>query len=253
MELGKQRFVERHPFGFASLVWALMILVYLAAGTAASIMHLGNAAIGWIANPTLMLVGLVVVARLGWWRELGVTAPISSRVRLLFWLPALFATRALWGGVGGPVALSSLASFALLALLVGMVEELFFRGIILRAVLPAGRGWAVFMSVALFSVTHLLNVLGGRDPLATLVQIGYAAALGYLYAALWLRARSLWPLMLVHALNDFLVWGVESGVGVRGVSAMQELIVPAILAVAALVYGTMMLHTAPARTVPEPA
>jgi membrane protease YdiL (CAAX protease family) len=253
MELGKQRFVERHPFGFASLIWALVILVYLIAGTAASVMHLANAAIAWIANPTLMLLGLIIVSRLGWWSELGLTARISKRVQLLFWLPALLATSGLWGGLGGPVALGALSSFALLALLVGGVEELFFRGLILRAILPAGRGWAVCLSVALFSVTHLLNVLSGRDPLSTMVQIGYAAALGYLYAAMWLRTRSLWPLMLVHALNDFLVWGVESGVGVRGVSAMQELIVPAILAVAALVYGTMMLRTAPARTVPEPA
>lgn len=242
MQGAKMRFAERRPVGFATLLWVGLVVGYLVAGTVAHMLELGSMALGLIATGMLSVVGLLILTRMGWWREVGFGSTAGGRMLLWFALPALIATRALWSGVKG-VDVGALPIVLLSALLVGFVEELFFRGLILRALLPTGTGRAVFVSVLLFSLTHMLNVLGGRDPLATVVQIGYAAALGFMYAALWVRTRAILPLMLVHAATDLFVWLAEGGVGVEEAVSGRVLVVPAILAVVAVAYGVMVLRS----------
>jgi hypothetical protein len=41
-------------------------------------------------------------------------------------------------------------------------------------------------------------VLTGSNPTYVSLQIGYAFAIGFAFAALVLRTRLIWPLMLVH-------------------------------------------------------
>jgi membrane protease YdiL (CAAX protease family) len=65
-----------------------------------------------------------------------------------------------------------------LACLVGLVEEAFFRGLILQALAPAGLWRAAVLSSAVFGVMHLLNLLYGADLVATLLQTASATALG---------------------------------------------------------------------------
>lgn len=79
-----------------------------------------------------------------------------------------------------------------------LVEELFFRGYVFAGLRPR-YGWpkAAAISSALFALFHL-------QPLAILPIF----LLGYFFAFLYQRSRSLWPSILMHMLMNALALGV---------------------------------------------
>ncbi|MFF2093406.1 CPBP family intramembrane glutamic endopeptidase [Paenibacillus sp. NPDC058174] len=88
--------------------------------------------------------------------------------------------------------------------LVGFVEESLFRGIMLRALLSKGTGFAVLFSSFFFGVTHALQALGGQSAEDTMLQIAYAFLLGLLLALLVVKHRMIWPGIVFHGLHNFL-------------------------------------------------
>ncbi len=63
---------------------------------------------------------------------------------------------------------------------------------------------AVLVSSALFGATHLLNFIQGRKPLLdTATQITFAIFFGVMFSACFLRNRTIWPVILLHAAVDW--------------------------------------------------
>ncbi len=79
------------------------------------------------------------------------------------------------------------------ALLPGVVEELVFRGWILGALRPFGEGRALLLSALIFGLAH-----------GNLTQLPFALLLGLMLGYLFLTTGRLWPVMIVHALNNSL-------------------------------------------------
>lgn len=78
-----------------------------------------------------------------------------------------------------------------------LVEELLFRGVLLSALLRHVRtGWAIALSAALFALIHLPDLSFLWYGLPNLALLGAAVA--------WLRLRagSIWPAVLAHAINN---------------------------------------------------
>jgi membrane protease YdiL (CAAX protease family) len=98
-------------------------------------------------------------------------------------------------------------------LLAGVGEELAFRGVLLRLLLPRGVGPAVLLSSVLFGLMHVANLAVGADWPTTLLQVTFTALAGAGYAAVRLRTGSLWPCIGLHALFDltFRVGNLEAG------------------------------------------
>ena len=100
-----------------------------------------------------------------------------------------------------------IAVFVLAMFLVGLAEELLFRGAIAQTMLEhfgAGRAgiWkACILSGVLFGASHLINLLSSA-PLGVLIQSTVAASMGMLYAAIYFRTGNLWVLIFVHTLQD---------------------------------------------------
>jgi hypothetical protein len=74
----------------------------------------------------------------------------------------------------------------------------------LRAFLPRGAWTAALASTAFFGFSHALNALSGiSSPLYTVVQIAYALAIGFCFAAMALKGGLVWPLAVCHGLGNF--------------------------------------------------
>lgn len=94
----------------------------------------------------------------------------------------------------------------------GLIEEGFFRGLILAVLLSVwginkkGIYRSVIVSSILFGLVHLtnlLNILKGKDVMIeTISQVFYATFLGILFAAIYLRTKNLWIPVIIHALFD---------------------------------------------------
>lgn len=202
--MSTMRFPERRPYLFTIIIEVTVVAVYLAAGTADHFLALSGLAVYALANSALALILAVVVTRLHWWGRIGFRRATPSNLLLV--LPVLLpAVVNFYPGVRFP-GFGAAAGFLLLALAVGFVEETAFRGLMLRALEPLGVWRAVIITTILFSVTHLMNVMAGEAGLQAALQLLYTAAVGFAFAALVLRTGTIWPLIVAHALIDFVAF-----------------------------------------------
>lgn len=236
-----KRFSERYPVLYVLLLWLLSVACYVLGGVVQETAQLGGVSGGLIATGLLALISLAILGRTNGWRQIGLTAPMPAGGWVHYALPAAWMAANLWiNGVEWADLATGLSLLALAALS-GYVEEVYYRGIMLRTLLPKGRGWAIGLTVALFSLTHILHALNGRDPMASLLQVGYAAAIGLLFTAIWLRTRALWPLVLAHGINNLIAFLASSGPSTGGPST-GDLILSAFVVIGSVAYGTYLLR-----------
>ncbi|MDE6400173.1 MAG: CPBP family intramembrane metalloprotease [Muribaculaceae bacterium] len=136
------------------------------------------------------------------------------------WASGIESTLRGWEKAAGDVSSKVLASgsvwemlcgVAVVGVLTGFSEEIFFRGSLQKIFLESGigRGWAIWCAAAIFSAVHF-QFFGFLPRLLMGVFFGY----------LFVWSGSLWPAVFAHALNNSIVvvggWlygdNVESGI-----------------------------------------
>ena len=109
----------------------------------------------------------------------------------------------------------------------GFGEETAFRGLGVANYLrrnPTEKGVVVilWLSSIVFGVVHVANAIGGAPLSISIGQAAYAAGIGMVLGAVYLRTGNLWPSILGHMSVDFLelirsdlgsTGGVVSGIG----------------------------------------
>jgi len=217
-----QDYFERRPLRlYFALV--LSLLVFGAAARPAvgfflpdlSMMGL-RVTVNWLF--VILVVGLV--ALLGWWDEIRLTAPLAAGGRryllvlaALVALPMLVTVLAvpdpfavpLWTFVEGQelsavaVALMVVVGIALGA---AISEELLYRGVVLRSLESYGRWQAAVASSVLFGIAHLSLLALGAPLAEVLVIAGLSMVVFFGLAAVTFRIGTLWPLIVWHFLQD---------------------------------------------------
>lgn len=204
------QFAEHHPYGFVAILEALVVFAYLLVGTIAYFLKLSNMAIYGLANLWLTLIVIVLLTRLQWWKTVGFK-PLHRQGDLLYYL-ILFVPMAL-NLIPGVQFESMVYVSGVLAitLMVGFAEETIFRGLMLQALKLLGHWRAAIITALLFGLTHAMNALTGKNLGESMMQIGYAVAIGFAYAALALKKDGLWLLILAHFLTDFVFFIQKPG------------------------------------------
>lgn len=156
-----------------------------------------------LVNLTACLVPLVVIARLGWWREPWLRQLRPRRWWAVLALALLLAVELVFGWEPTPARALGIGALVLAA---ALSEELYSRGVVqelLRAVPPVGRAVGVGL---LFGLGHVLSgVVFGRDLAYLAFQVPHACVVGFAFAALRMQVVSIWPLVALHAWSNFMV------------------------------------------------
>lgn len=96
--------------------------------------------------------------------------------------------------------------FLIQCVLIGVVEEVFFRGIAQQIVFDKLAQkhlvWRVVTAAAVFALWHLVNLLFGAGIGTTLLQVGYSFLIGAMLSVLMYATRNIWWCVAVHALFD---------------------------------------------------
>ncbi|PIE31367.1 MAG: hypothetical protein CSA55_05890 [Ilumatobacter coccineus] len=91
-------------------------------------------------------------------------------------------------------------------IMVGIGEEMIFRGILMGAVREKrGAYVAVLWSAGVFGFLHSTNILGGQAVGPTLAQVLSAGLSGVLYAWVVIKVRNVIPTMVYHAVWDMFI------------------------------------------------
>ncbi|MGK5031638.1 CPBP family intramembrane glutamic endopeptidase [Janthinobacterium sp. MDT1-19] len=199
----------------------------------------GRIGLSWALAALFALALLLASSRR---RAAGMRAP-PMKTLWLVWPPLLYALLMLllaWAG-GWPQP-RVLLIVACNAALVAISEELMFRAILLQGMLDRYAVWpAVLMSSALFGLAHTANGLATGDVSGALWQAVAATLQGIGYAAIRLRTRSVWPMVLVHGLWDYaLVTATLPNPAEYGVSILPYIALLAVLPLC--LYGIYLLR-----------
>lgn len=164
----------------------------------------------------------------GWRRDVWTQRPVTAeppRRRWMLAIPVLLLVGPVLGFFDVPWSERSLGLVLLLAvgcLLVGLGEELFYRGI-LRVSLRSHHGELVTLLVtsALFGLSHSLGSMIDGIPASIIAfQVGATAFDGALFYAAFRATGRLWVPVLIHALTDFSLylrsdaWSAAPGHGI---------------------------------------
>ena len=230
-------FVERHPYWFVAILELVIILVFLFAGTIAHFQGLDGLWLYGLANLALTAIAAGVLTRMRWWGKVGFRRTGKAGDLGYYAVPLIPAVLNLIPGVEIPSPIS-LLGFLTLSLMIGFVEEVFFRGLMVQALRSKGIWKVAAISSTLFGFTHLMNGLAGRDLLDVGTQLAYTLAIGFAFTAIVIRKGIIWPLVVSHALIDFVVFMRPSGY----MASPEETIVTTIGVTAIfLVYGLVLM------------
>jgi membrane protease YdiL (CAAX protease family) len=87
--------------------------------------------------------------------------------------------------------------------LVGFAEELIFRGFLFKAMLKdSDVKTAVIVSSVTFGMGHIINIFTGHELIATLIQVVFAVAMGFVFTLVFYKSGSLLPGILAHSFID---------------------------------------------------
>jgi membrane protease YdiL (CAAX protease family) len=150
----------------------------------------------------------VAITYFNWWDQVGWKGPNDSRNLRLLWLPALFLfimlVIVLFTGLP-PIRI--LLIVIINTLMVGISEELMFRGVLFHGASSSFGIWrAVWITAIVFGSVHTLNSLITGDFNASVFQALFAGMFGVWAVALRVRLDTVIPLIIIHWLWDCLAF-----------------------------------------------
>jgi len=234
-------FITRRPRTFSVLLMLLLEAIVLMALLAS---HLLGVPVLALDLPILLLnaiVAILLLSALKWWHATGFNRPSEWRNLHVLIIPMLLLV--------GPTFLlqpqlpapGKIAVLVVVTLLIGFQEEAIFRGILLRVFAPRGVKQAVLISAFLFGIIHVNSLLVGRDPMFVFAQV-VASFLGAIaLGAIRLRINTIWPLVVMHAINDFLQFSATGGLEAQDVPLYIPVLKISMAAIMAL-YGWYLLR-----------
>lgn len=126
---------------------------------------------------------------------------------ILYYIPlVVIATVNLWLGIRFKMdPVSSIVYFAGM-ILTGIMEEMIFRGLLFKAMSRDNLKSAIIVTSLLFGIGHLVNLINGNsaDLVATICQLFYAVAIGFLLVAVLYTGKSIIPCMITHSMLNAL-------------------------------------------------
>lgn len=138
--------------------------------------------------------------------------PENSK-QYLYFIPIWFlSTGNLWGGFNLAYTGLNQVWATLSMLLIGYVEEMIFRGFLLRALLPRdGARKSIVIVAVTFGIGHIVNMLAGQATVETMAQVIFAIAWGFMLTIIVYKSGSLLPCILAHSLvNATSKYGFEA-------------------------------------------
>jgi len=173
--------------------------------------------LGWLimliyATCTILAVKWVKIDK-----EIGLAMPVSSKDWYV-WIPTLIIPVTLAFYLGINSSWGHVPFLLIAAVGVAVNEEILFRGILLRAILPFGKAVAVIVPSVLFGAAHLGNIFVGGDITYAVFQFGWTSFAGMALTIMVLVNRSLLPAIAFHFVLDAVEY---AGIGAYGIHSAE--------------------------------
>lgn len=174
----------------------------------------GYGSIWWLLAMIVFAAGITAFVRSNHLEEkYGLTGFPKDMKKYLFFIPMfVLATGNLWDGFSLSYKGAELIIATISMILVGFVEEMIFRGFLLKAMLGNGKTVpAIIVSAVTFGIGHIVNLFAGQASFETVMQIIFAISWGFILTMTFYRSGSLIPCIIAHAMIDaFSLYGADN-------------------------------------------
>lgn len=183
-----------------------------------------------VINTALSLLLVAIMLVLKRTAYYGLTK-VRDLKKYLYFLPLLIIVSVnLWNGFNINNTATEILFHILTMLNIGFIEEIIFRGFLFKMMAKNNVKSAIIVSAITFGAGHIVNLFVGAELIPTLIQICYAASIGYLFVIIFYKSQSLVPCIVTHSLvNSLSVFNVEN--------TLSLYIAPVILIIVPLGYG----------------
>lgn len=166
---------------------------------------------------------------------------VTNGKKYLYYIPfILLCTVNLWFGVSMHHDVTDQIFAVITMALVGYVEEIIFRGLLFKAIEKDNAKQAIIISAITFGVGHIVNLLTGQASFDTLLQIGYAVAVGFAFVMFFYKSGSLIPCIITHSVID--ITSTLSNQNYGGTNAAVWNYIPAVFIIATAGGYALFLH-----------
>lgn len=193
-----RKFYEKSEIWFA-MMWIILHVVGV------SVMDSISDSIGMpylitVFYAVAMLVVLVLfMKKNGFIETYGLCKFSGSYKEFLFFIPLIaICTVNFWNGVAIDGSVGACVIVAAAKGIVGIVEELIYRGLLFVCMSKTNVKSAIIVSSLTFGVGHIVNLLNGAPVFDTVCQIIYACAIGFCFTVVFYVGKSVIPCILAH-------------------------------------------------------
>jgi membrane protease YdiL (CAAX protease family) len=241
----RETFSERHPI-IISIAYAILAVIFaIAAGIIISISgadKIQQCLIQAACFGLSALFGLFIMKKSRYTlKDYGFRFSSREARRAVLWyfpivlveIEALFA---------GPIPVNEIgtgfvAAAFLFTLAVGVNEEVYFRGLILKVLNVKGTRFAIILSSVIFGIAHMPNILAGKTIPYIILQITFAFVFGFVCALIVVKTKSIVAPVIWHFTHDFIamVTGTD-------VITTQALVILALQVAILVIYSVILLQ-----------
>lgn len=231
-----RKLYEKYEVTF-SLIWIAAYIVLFSVADSVS-ESLGIYKI--ITVPVGILLSLILyiwIRRNKLMEKYGLCRFKGSLKNYLFFIPlAVIMTTNLWNGVKMNVSVGETILHVISMICVGFIEEIIFRGLLFKAIGKSNVIRAFVITSITFGIGHIVNLIRGADFISTCLQMCYAIAIGFLFAVIFYKGKSLLPCIIAHCtINVLSIFAVQG-------SRTFDIIVAVVMCVVSAAYGAWLLR-----------
>ena len=222
-----KKFFEKHE----TFVCILLIILYIVINS----FCLQNFGVedyrSTIINTIFSFALIVLMVVLNRTKFYGLTKVTDAKKYLYFIPLAIIVSVNIWNGININNTYSQIVFHILTMFNIGFIEEVIFRGFLFKMMAKDNVKLAIVVSSITFGIGHIVNLFNGADLVPTLMQIGYATAIGYLFVVIFHKSKSLVPCIIAHSLNNALsIFNVENNIS-KYIAPIFLMVVPLIYAI----------------------
>lgn len=185
-----------------------------------------------------MLVALVMFMKKNdFMEQYGLCKFGGSYKEFLFFIPLVaICTVNFWNGVAIEGTVGECVIAAAAKGIVGIVEELIFRGLLFVHMCRSNVKSAIIVSSLTFGVGHIVNLLNGAPVFDTVCQIIYACAIGFCFTVVFYVGKSVVPSIMAH-----FVVNASGAFGAASADMQTHIIATIFLTLVSAGYGAWLL------------
>jgi len=161
-----------------------------------------------------IIIGMIIIKIFHWkFSKIGICKIEKNTLKnVLYFLPLIIASSiTLFLGFNDENNLLRIILLIIFTFIVGVNEELYFRGIIL-SLFKIDKIRAIIISSLLFGIVHSANAFVHTNYLYVVLQVIYSFIIGIVFAETVTLTGSIIPAILIHTLHNFITFITENSV-----------------------------------------